>query len=71
MSIVSTNIFYNSDILSQNLNLLLRAYPFLNVKTVGNSVLKKPIYAIKLGRGSKKYFILVQFMRINGLLLLF
>lgn len=56
MSIVSTTTSYNFDILRQNLNLLLRTYPFLNVQTVGNSVLGKPIYVIKLGRGSKKVF---------------
>lgn len=56
MSIVSTNVSYNSNILRQNLNLLLRTYPFLNVQTVGNSVLGKPIYVIKLGRGSRKVF---------------
>ena len=56
MSIVSTNISYNSDILRQNLSLLLRTYPFLNVQTVGNSVIGKPIYVIKLGRGPKKVF---------------
>ncbi len=56
MSIVSTNISYNSSILRQNLSLLLRNYPFLNVQTIGNSVLEKPIYVIRLGRGSKKVF---------------
>lgn len=56
MPIVSTNISYNSDILRQNLSLLLRTYPFLNVQTVGNSVLGKPIYVVKLGRGPKKVF---------------
>lgn len=56
MSIVSTNVPYHSNILRQNLNLLLRAYPFLNVQTVGNSVLGKPIYVIKLGRGPRKVF---------------
>ena len=56
MSIVSTNVSYHSNILRKNLNLLLRTYPFVNVQTVGNSVLGKPIYIIKLGRGSKKVF---------------
>lgn len=56
MSIVSTNVSYHSSLLRQNLNLLLRTYPFLNVQTVGNSVLGNPIYVIKLGRGSKKVF---------------
>ena len=56
MSIVSTNIPYSSDILKQNLSLLLRTYPFLNLQTAGNSVLGKPIYVLKLGRGPKKVF---------------
>ncbi|MCI8761074.1 MAG: hypothetical protein HFJ34_08240 [Clostridia bacterium] len=56
MSIVSTNTAYTSDTLRQNLSLLLRTYPFLNVQTVGNSVLGKPLYVIKLGRGPKKVF---------------
>jgi len=56
MSIVSTNIPYSSDILRQNLSLLLRTYPFLNLQTAGNSVLGKPIYVLKLGRGPKKVF---------------
>ncbi|MCI8384239.1 MAG: hypothetical protein HFJ33_05195 [Clostridia bacterium] len=56
MSIISTNTSYNSNILRQNLSLLLRTYPFINVQTVGNSVLGSPIYAIKLGRGPRKIF---------------
>ena len=56
MGIVSTNVSYNSNVLRQNLSSLLRAYPFLNVQTVGNSVLGKPIYVIKLGRGPRKVF---------------
>lgn len=56
MSIVFTNVSYNSNLLRQNLNMLLRAYPFLNVQTVGNSILGKPIYVLKLGRGTKKVF---------------
>lgn len=56
MSIVYTNIPYGSNTLRQNLNLLLRTYPFLNLQTVGNSVLGNPIYVIKLGRGPKKVF---------------
>lgn len=56
MSIVSTNVSLNSNILRQNLSSLLRTYPFLNVQTVGSSVLGKPIYVVKLGRGPKKVF---------------
>jgi len=56
MSIVPTNINYNSTILRQNLNSLVRTFPFLNVQSVGLSVLKKNIYVIKLGKGTKKVF---------------
>lgn len=56
MSIVPTNINYNSTILRQNLNSLVRTFPFLNVQSVGLSVLRKNIYVIKLGKGTKKVF---------------
>ena len=56
MSIVNTTTSYSSDILTRNIYELLRAYPFLNVQIVGNSVRGKPIYVIKLGRGAKQVF---------------
>ena len=56
MSIVSTNVPYSSNILRQNLHDLLRKYPFLNVQIVGDSVLNKPIYVVRLGRGNNKVF---------------
>ena len=56
MSIVSTNQNYGYNLLKHNLINLNRIYPFLNVQVVGNSVLGKNIYVIKLGRGSKKVF---------------
>lgn len=56
MSIVPTNVNYNSSLLSQNLVTLNRTYPFLNIQEVGTSVLGRNIYAIKLGRGPKNVF---------------
>ena len=56
MSIVSTNIPYNSDVLRQNLSYLMQVYPFIRVQSIGNSVLGKPIYAVRLGRGSNQVF---------------
>ena len=56
MSIVPTNVSYNYSLMSQNLATLNRTYPFLNIQTVGNSVLGKNIYVIKLGKGTKKVF---------------
>ena len=56
MSIVPTNVSYNSGILRLNLMNLVQTYPFLNLQTVGKSVLGTPIYAIKLGISQKKVF---------------
>ena len=56
MSIIPTNVNYNYSLMSQNLATLNRTYPFLNIQTVGNSVLGKNIYVVKLGKGTKKVF---------------
>lgn len=56
MSIVPTNINYNSFLLLQNLIVLNRTYPFLNIQEVGTSVLGQNIYAVKLGKGPKNVF---------------
>ena len=56
MNIVPTNVLYNSYLLRQNLILLNHIYPFLNLQVVGNSVLGKPIYVVKLGKGPNKVF---------------
>ncbi len=56
MSIVSTNINYTYSILRSNLVSLIRKFPFLNVQVVGNSVLGKDIFVIKLGKGSNNVF---------------
>ena len=56
MNIVPTNVLYNSYLLRQNLILLNHTYPFLNIQVVGNSVLGKPIYVVKLGNGPNKVF---------------
>lgn len=56
MSIISTNVPYNSNILRQNLRDLIRQYPFLNIQTVGNSILGEDIFVIKLGKGPKQVF---------------
>lgn len=56
MNIVPTNINYNSLIISNTLIKLNRTYPFLNIQSVGKSVLGQNIYVIKLGIGRKKVF---------------
>ena len=56
MNIVPTNGIYNYNLLRQNLIFLNHAYPFLNIQVVGNSVLGKNLYVVKLGKGPNKVF---------------
>ena len=56
MSIVNTTVPYNSFLLRQNLSSLLQLYPFLNVQTIGNSILGDDLFVIKLGKGTKQVF---------------
>lgn len=56
MSIVSTNIPYSSEVLYNNLQDLQKAYPFLNIKPLGYSVLGKPLWVVTLGNGPKEVF---------------
>lgn len=54
--IVNTNELYNSTRLLNDITLLNRLYTFLNIQIIGNSILGSPIFAIKLGSGSKEVF---------------
>lgn len=56
MNIVPTNISYNSNLLKQNIISLHKLYPFIQVTSIGNSVLSNNIFAIKLGKGKRKVF---------------
>ena len=47
---------YNYDILMKHLNILSSTYSFLEVDTIGYSVLDLPIPYIKIGTGNKKVF---------------
>lgn len=54
--IVPTNISYSSRILQININSLRTLYPFVEVGSIGRSILGKNIPSIKIGRGSKEVF---------------
>ena len=54
--IVPTNINYSSTILNININSLKSLYPFLEVGSIGKSVLGNDIPYIRIGRGSREVF---------------
>ena len=55
-NIVTTNTYYTSDVLQMNLDALYKAYPFLQIGSIGNSVLNNLIPYIKIGIGSAEVF---------------
>lgn len=55
-SVVPTNISYTSQVLGMNISALKTIYPFLEVSTIGTSVLGRNIQAIRFGNGSKEIF---------------
>ncbi len=56
MSIVSTNVSYNYDILIKDMYALKSAYPFLYIDSIGDSVLGNAIVYFRIGRGKKEVF---------------
>ena len=54
--IVPTNISYSSSILEMNLLAIQTVYPFIELGTIGTSVLGKEIKYVKLGNGRREVF---------------
>ncbi len=54
--IIPTNISYSYSILQINLNTLKNLYPFLEIFSIGKSVLGNDLPVIKIGNGSKEVF---------------
>lgn len=55
-SVVPTNISYTSQVLNLNISALKTIYPFLEISTIGTSVLGRNIQAIRFGNGQKEVF---------------
>ena len=55
-NVVPTNISYSYDILNLNVNALKTIYPFLEVGSIGSSVLNNSIPYIKIGTGEVEVF---------------
>lgn len=56
MNIVYTDVNYTYSLLRKNLVQLNTIFPFLNIQVVGNSVMGKNLYVVKLGNGPNKVF---------------
>jgi g-D-glutamyl-meso-diaminopimelate peptidase len=54
IDVVYTDIDYTFDIMERQIQGLKARYPFLEVGTAGYSVLGKPLYVIRLGRGPNR-----------------
>ena len=55
-SIVPTNISYTSQILEMNIGSFTTVFPFLDIGTLGTSILGTNLYYIKFGNGPKEVF---------------
>ena len=55
-NIVHTNINYSSNVLQSDLNALSKKYPFLQIGSIGSSVLNNSIPYIKIGIGNTEVF---------------
>lgn len=52
---------YSFDVLLRDINNLKKIYPFISIRTIGTSVLGKPLQELKIGKGKKKIHINASF----------
>ena len=55
-TVIPTDISYTYNIMQMNIDALSVIYPFLQIGSIGNSVLGKKLSYIKIGNGSKQVF---------------
>lgn len=56
IDVVLTDVGYTYEIMQKNIEGLKVRYPFIEVGSIGNSVLGRTLYYIKLGKGNRKVF---------------
>ena len=54
---ITTDKSYTFEVCINDLATLFKSFPFLKRETIGRSVLGKPLYAVKFGKGAKKIII--------------
>ncbi|MFX0548246.1 M14 family zinc carboxypeptidase [Hathewaya histolytica] len=54
LGVVPTDIDYTYEIMEENIKALKRLYPFIEIGSIGKSVLGKELYYIKLGNGPNR-----------------
>lgn len=59
--VVKGKMAYSFEVLLKDINDLKKIYPFINIRTIGKSVLGKPLQEIKIGKGNKKIHINASF----------
>lgn len=55
-NLVPTNVHYTSELMDYLQEGLKARYPFINVGTIGNSVMGRPLYSFVIGNGEKQAF---------------
>lgn len=54
--IIPVDVPFTSELLTRSIDTLQSRYPFLNVITVGKSVMGRPIFALQIGDGPRRVF---------------
>ena len=68
---INPRLHYDYARLTRDIQVLREHFPFIRVRSIGESVEGLQIYEIRLGTGKRRYILMPLFMQMNGLQLLF